>query len=225
VFERYTQDGLSIGAIAKWLTAEQIPTATGKLRWDRSTVWAMLKNPAYHGQGAFGKTANSGRPGKATRTTRERGERHGRRPARTDRPAEQWTTIPVPAIVDAETFALAQARLVDNKRFAARNSKAPSLLTGLVVCRHCGYACHRSATRTSAGNLIYYFRCTGSDAWRHPNGAVCDNRPVRADDLEQLVWGQTVALLEDSKSRSTAASPRCAPSTPRPAARTRSSAT
>jgi site-specific DNA recombinase len=138
IFERYARDGLSIGAVAKWLTAKRVPTATGKQTWDRSTVWGMLKNPAYHGRAAFGKFANSGRPDKATRTTTARGERQGRRSARTDRPAEQWTTITVPAIIDPETFALAQARLADNKRYAARNSKAPSLLTGLVVCRHCG---------------------------------------------------------------------------------------
>jgi site-specific DNA recombinase len=197
VFERYAHDGLSIGAIAKWLTAERIPTRTGKQTWDRSTVWGMLKNPAYQGQAGFGKTASSGQPGKATRTTRARGERHGRRPTRTDTPPQQWTTIAVPAIVDEQTFALAQQRLIDNKRFAARNAKTPGLLTGLVVCRHCGYALYRTATRTSAGNRISYYRCTGADGWRHPGGRVCDSRPVRADELEPLVWDQTVTLLKD----------------------------
>lgn len=197
VFGRYTSDGVSIGALARWLSEQQIATRTGKQTWDRSTVWGMLKNPAYRGEAGFGKTASSGRPGKATRTTRQRGERHGRRPTRTDRPAEQWTAIAVPAIVDEQTFALAQARLQDNKRFAARNTKTPSLLGGLVVCRDCGYACYRNSTRTSAGRYIYYYRCTGSDDWRHPGGRVCTNRPVRADELDDLVWTQTLALLKD----------------------------
>jgi len=197
IFDRYTQAGESIGQIARWLTAQQIATRTGKAAWDRSTVWGMLKNPAYQGHAGFGKTASSGQHGKLTRTTRRRGERHGRRITRTDRPSEQWTTIAVPAIVDEQTFALAQQRLQDNKRFAARNTKAPSLLQGLVVCRHCGYACYRNSTRTSAGHIIYYYRCTGSDDWRHPGGRVCTNRPVRADELDELVWTQTLALLED----------------------------
>lgn len=194
VFARYTRDGLSIGAIAKWLSEQGIATSTGKANWDRSTVWGMLKNPAYRGEAAFGKTASSGHHGKPTRTTRARGERHGRRVTRADQPAEQWTHIAVPAIVDEQTFALAQARLQDNKRFAARNTKTTSLLQGLVVCRHCGYACYRNSTRTSAGTVIYYYRCTGSDDWRHPGGRVCSNRPVRADEL---VWSQAIALLED----------------------------
>ena len=29
---------------------------TGKSYWDRTTVWGMLKNPAYKGTAAFGKT-------------------------------------------------------------------------------------------------------------------------------------------------------------------------
>jgi site-specific DNA recombinase len=197
VFGRYTRDGVSIGALTRWLTEQQIATRTGKQTWDRSTIWGMLRNPAYRGEAGFGKTASSSQPGKATRTTRQRGERHGRRPTRTDRPAEQWTAIAVPAIVDEQTFALAQARLADNKRFAARNTKTPSLLQGLVVCRDCGYACYRNSTRTSAGKVIYYYRCTGSDDWRHPGGRVCANRPVRADDLDDLVWTQTIALLEN----------------------------
>jgi site-specific DNA recombinase len=197
VFGRYSNEGVSIGALARWLSEQQIATRTGKQTWDRSTVWGMLRNTAYRGEAGFGKTASSGQPGKATRTTRQRGERHGRRPTRTDRPVEQWTVIAVPAIVDEQTFALAQARLQDNKRFAARNTKTPALLQGLVVCRDCGYACYRNSTRTSAGRHIYYYRCTGSDDWRHPGGRVCANRPVRADELDDLVWTQTLALLED----------------------------
>jgi site-specific DNA recombinase len=123
IFGRYSNEGVSIGALTRWLSEAQIETRTGKQTWDRSTVWGMLRNPAYRGEAEFGKTASSGQPGKATRTTRQRGERHGRRPTRTDRPAEQWTVIAVPAIVDEQTFALAQARLQDNKRFAVRNTK------------------------------------------------------------------------------------------------------
>jgi hypothetical protein len=37
----------------------------------------------------------------------------------------------------------------------------------------------------------------GSDAWRHLNGALCDNRPVRQDLLDQLVWNKILKLLED----------------------------
>ena len=35
---------------------EGIPTRTGKPAWDRATIWRILKNPAYKGTAAFGKT-------------------------------------------------------------------------------------------------------------------------------------------------------------------------
>jgi site-specific DNA recombinase len=55
LFRRYTDDGASIGELARWLTASGMPTRTGKNRWDRSVVWGMLRNPAYAGRAMFGK--------------------------------------------------------------------------------------------------------------------------------------------------------------------------
>ena len=196
VFARYINDGTSIGEIARWLTGRGVPTRTGKAVWDRSSVWGMLRNTAYRGQAAFGKTKTLERHGKPTRTTRGRGERHGRRPAREDQPAEKWTLIAVPAIVTDETFELAQARLAQNAHFAKRNTKKPTLLQGILVCRECGYGCYRSTTRTT-NKRIYYYRCIGSDNYRHIGGRVCHSRPIRADELDGLVWDEVRRLLED----------------------------
>jgi site-specific DNA recombinase len=196
VFRRYAEDGDSIAELARWLSEQGIATRTGKQVWDRSTVWGMLRNPAYRGEAAFGKTKTADRHGKPTRTTRARGERHGRRPTRHDQPADEWTLIPVPALVSDEQFALAQARLVDNKRFARRNTKELTLLQGILVCRECGYACYRTSTRTTNRRISYY-RCVGQDNWRHVGGRVCRSRPVRAEELDELVWGEVRRLLED----------------------------
>jgi site-specific DNA recombinase len=196
VFDRYINDGCSIGELARWLTERGVPTRTGKAVWDRSSVWGMLRNTAYRGQAAFGKTKTLGRHGKPTRTTRARGERHGRRPARADQPAENWTLIPVPAIVSEETFELAQARLAQNAHFAKRNTKKPTLLQGILVCRECGYGCYRTTTRTT-NKRIYYYRCIGSDNYRHVGGRVCNSRPIRADEIDGLVWSEVRRLLED----------------------------
>src|SRR5947209_12135408 len=196
VFERYINDDVSIGELARWLTGRGVPTRTGKAVWDRSSVWGMLRNTAYHGQAAFGKTKTLERHGKPTRTTRARGERHGRRAAREDQPAESWTLIPVPALVSHETFELAQARLAHNAHFAKRNTKSPTLLQGILVCRECGYGCYRSSTRTT-NKRIYYYRCIGSDNYRHIGGRVCHSRPIRADELDGLVWDEVRRLLED----------------------------
>jgi site-specific DNA recombinase len=196
VFDRYVSDGVSIGELARWLTDRAVLTATGKTRWDRSTIWAMLRNPAYRGQAAFGKTKTAERPGGPTRTTRQRGERHGRRLTRHDQPTEKWTLIPVPPLVTDETFALAQDRLAANAHYARRNTKQLSLLQGVLVCRECGYSCYRTSTRTTNKRISYY-RCIGQDGWRHPDGKRCNSRPVRADEIEPLVWTEVRRLLEN----------------------------
>ena len=196
VFRRYTEEQVAIAELARWLTAQEIPTRTGKRVWDRSTVWGMLRNPAYHGQAAYGKTKVADRHGKPTRTTRARGERRGRRQIRLDEPVEQWTFIPVAPLVTDEQFALAQERLSSNARFAKRNTKSPTLLQGILVCRECGYACYRTSTRTT-NKRIYYYRCIGSDNYRHIGGRVCHSRPIRADELDRLVWDEVRQLLEN----------------------------
>ena len=56
VFQMYCRDKLSIGAITKRINAEQIPTRKQQGPWERSTIWGILKNPAYYGQAAFRKT-------------------------------------------------------------------------------------------------------------------------------------------------------------------------
>jgi site-specific DNA recombinase len=56
VFHLLVAEQQSIGAIARLLTAEQIPTRRDVGQWERSVVWAMLRNPAYTGQAAYRKT-------------------------------------------------------------------------------------------------------------------------------------------------------------------------
>lgn len=196
VFEWYTQEGLSIGRIAVRLGTQGIPTYTGKHRWDRSTVWGMLRNPAYEGRACFGKTGVIETPGRVTRRLRLRGATVPRRRTGRPRPRTDWIAIPVPAIIEADQCALAQQRLQDNLHFAARHTKEPTLLQGLVVCQQCGYAYYRTSTRTSRRKL-YYYRCLGSDDYRWEQGRVCHNAPIRQDYLDALVWDHVTALLAD----------------------------
>ena len=113
-----------------------------------------------------------------------------------EKPREEWIEIPVPAIVSEETFALAEELLEQNKTRAPRRTKTPSVVQGLVSCGKCGYALSRTSAQTSARKISYY-RCLGSDSWRHLNGPVCDSRPVRQDLFDDVVWGEVVRLLED----------------------------
>jgi len=195
VFKLYTDDGLSINAIARWLNEHDIATRKGISRWERSTVWGMLRNPAYKGAACFGKTERAERQ-KITRPLRKRGGFTPRYNCHRERPRTEWIEIPVPPIVREEIFDLAQERLERNKVFSPRRTIEPTLLQGMLVCSECGYAYYITSTRTSKRKL-YYYRCLGSDNYRHPNGRVCDNRPIRQDYLDGVVWEQLIQLLEE----------------------------
>ena len=43
VYEHYTGMGWSIAAITRWLNEQAVPTRKVGTRWERSTVWAMLR--------------------------------------------------------------------------------------------------------------------------------------------------------------------------------------
>ena len=196
MFRRYADEGATIADLARWLTAQGVPTRTGKHRWDRSVIWGMLRNPAYAGKAVFGKTVAVHEPAGLNRVARLQGRSVPRAIKTVDRPREEWTGIPVPAIVDQDTFARVRQRLEDNKRFAARNTRVPSLLQGLAACSACGYGYYRTSTRTT-NKKIYYYRCLGSDDYRYEGGRVCRNQPVRADYLDQVVWDHITGLLAD----------------------------
>jgi site-specific DNA recombinase len=195
VFEAYTQQELSINAIARLLNERQIPTRTGTTRWERSTVWGLLRNPAYRGRGCYGKTELRPRQ----RITRPLRQRHGvasRDSANHERPREDWIEVPVPALVSEEIFALAQEQLEKNKHHSPRRTIETTLLQGMLVCEQCSYALYRTSTRTCKQKLHYY-RCLGSDGYRRLKGPVCTNRPLRQDALDEFVWKEIIRLLDD----------------------------
>ena len=196
VYEMYTVEGRSIGEITRRINAEGIPTRKASARWERSTVWAVLRNSTYRGAACFGKTRISART-RVMRPQRRRGVTTPSTTAGHERPREEWIEIPVPALVTEESFARAQELLHQNKIRSRRRTIAPSVVQGLVSCAKCGYAFSRTSTQTSA-RKIHYYKCIGSDGWRKLGGPVCDNgRFVRQDLLDQIVWAEVIRLLEE----------------------------
>jgi site-specific DNA recombinase len=142
IFEWIGQERCSIGEVCRRLRREGIPTRKGKAAWDRSTIWLMLKNPAYKGTAAFGKTRSGPPKPKRLRPQRGRPE-HPRRPAScVDTAPDAQILIEVPALVSEELFAAVQAQLQENRlRRRAQSHGDRYLLQGLVVCKRCGYGC------------------------------------------------------------------------------------
>src|SRR3954471_12473222 len=96
IFRRYVHDGESIGRIGRWLSDQGVQTRTGNTGWNNATIWGMLRNPAYAGQAAYGKTHATGATVRETRPARQRGQRSARISRERVQP-EQWKQITVPA--------------------------------------------------------------------------------------------------------------------------------
>jgi site-specific DNA recombinase len=201
IFDGVGRDRLSIGEVCRQLQQAGERTRTGKTVWDRSVVWGILKNPAYKGTAAFGKTREVARRPKLRP---QRGDPvHPRRTTTTvDVAQEQWLYIPVPALVSDALFEAVQVQLDENRQRARQGQRgARYLLQGLLVCAGCQYAYYgKPISHTAAKGKIRdyaYYRCIGTDAYRFGGERICDNLQVRTDKLDEWVWQEVCALLAE----------------------------
>ena len=201
IFQWIGLERVSIGEVCRRLQKAGVRTYTGKTTWDRSVIWGMLKNPAYKGTAAFGKT-HAGPMAPRLRPQRAHPEQPRRPVSITSVPEEDWVFIPVPALVDEALFDAVQLQLEENRKRARQSKRgARYLLQGLLVCAHCQYAYYgKPVSRKSAKGQVRdyaYYRCIGTDAYRFGGERICDNIQVRTDMLDQLVWHEVCTLLEE----------------------------
>ena len=192
VFRWVAQERMSLSAVTRRLSSQGILSPRGRATWDRSTVWGMLRNPAYKGMAGFGKR-QIGPPLPRPRPPRNSTE-HPRRAVSWRRTSpDQWTGIPVPAILEEDLFEAVQEQLRENqRRYRLGRQGAKYLLQGLVVCSGCGYAlCGRRNK-----NRLYY-RCVCNVANRFSKQHACANLSVRGEPLEAAVWADVSALLAE----------------------------
>jgi len=203
IFEWVGQERCSIGEVCRRLQREGVPTRTGKPAWDRTTVWLILKNPAYKGTAAFGKTRAGEFKPQRFRPQRGRPEQPRRPVSRVDTPQEDQVFIEVPGLVSEDLFGAVQTQLEENrKRRRDRAGGGRYLLQGLVVCKRCGYGCYGKPTSRAStkgtGRVPYaYYRCTGSDAYRFGGQRLCWNKQIRTDMLDAAVWEDVRRLLSE----------------------------
>jgi site-specific DNA recombinase len=178
--------GETTRGIARILTTERVPTASdrhperGRRKslpygvWEHSTVRTILTYHGYTGVTSWGKRANI--PGST---------------ARRIRPVEEWITLAVPQIIDADLFAAAQDALRERKRLAPRNQKHNYLLGfGRLRCARCG----RAMSGFARGPGRRYYRC-GSRR-NIPDPTLRCPGSVRAEGVEAEVWAAVVHILE-----------------------------
>ncbi|WP_201366960.1 recombinase family protein, partial [Dictyobacter formicarum] len=188
------QDRCSINEVCRRLHQAGLRTRTGKEYWDHKTVWDMLKNPAYKGEAAWGKTRWVPN-GPRLRVPRGKPAQPRRPFWGKDAPKEEWITIPVPALVDPALFDAVQEQLEENRRRARIPQKGSRyLLQGLLVCAQCGYAYHGCTNNERNA----YYRCSGSMSLTRFGGKRrCWNRELRMDQTDAAVWQEVCHLLAE----------------------------
>jgi site-specific DNA recombinase len=201
VFTWIGQERLSIGEVCRRLQRAEERTRTGRTQWDRSVVWGILKNPAYKGTAAFGKTRTGPlRPRLRAQRNRPLQPRHA--VSAYDVPREDWVFIPVPALIEDTLYDAVQEQLAENRRRARQSQRgARYLLQGLLVCKVCGYAYYGKPLSPSARKHrprgYAYYRCVGTDSYRFGGHRVCANTQIRTDLVEIAVWHEVCQLLQD----------------------------
>ena len=191
IFQMYLDEGMGAYSIAIRLTEEGIPTQNGKPLWLQSRVHHILGNAAYTGTWLYGKYRH---------VSTEDGIRIH------DQPEDNWIEIPIPQVIDDETWDRAQALKKQRSRKAKRNTKVLYLLQHLLKCGECGHNFHARATWTSVTvrngkKYTYdlptpnrYYKCNGMQSMRLD----CRERPfIRAERLEEPIWTEVKRVIQN----------------------------
>ena len=184
-FQLIADEGLKLSELRKRFNSLNIPTPLGGTHWQLTTLDGWLRNPAAKGE------YHQLRYQKVEPQRRRKPVGKRRKTGSRERDRSQWETVRVPSIVTPELWEAVQRRLGQNKALASRNCHRKYLVRGLVRCGQCG--AHMSAWFD--GNLRRY-RCNRS--YRTDiHGNRCSFMPIRADDVEESVWGELSRLLQE----------------------------
>jgi site-specific DNA recombinase len=191
IYAWYTQsEPITIQQIADRLNQGQILPRHGK-KWHTSLVGNILRQTQYTGLAYYNRTRKVYHEiGQLRQSGR------GRRicPVSVSRPTEEWISIPIPSILEKDTWLMAQERLITNQKFAARNNHHHRyLLRSLLVCAVCG----RTLIGRTVGAYSYYGCCYGGN--RCAPDVPCHTCTIHRGTVETLVWGAVVELLQNPK--------------------------
>jgi site-specific DNA recombinase len=193
IFRDYVQGNSSVRQIALDLHERGVPSPTGKPIWGTSTIGRLLHNEAYVGTVYYNRRESL--PGNGPRGARNRKTRHR------ERPREEWIAIPVPAIIDRDTFDRVKQIGHDNSKWNPRGAEWGAwLLRGLVECGHCHVGCNCHKMRGRNGTVHRYYYCRNHDLLRAGSeDQRCPERNIRANELDEYVFAQVRQALLDPR--------------------------
>ncbi|GAA4824015.1 recombinase family protein [Sphingosinicella ginsenosidimutans] len=155
-----TSGQMGVKRIVSYLNGNRIFTRDGG-RWGIGQVHRILTRRTYIGEHEFNRRSKS----KALK------------------PESEVVVVPVPPIIDRETFDAVQALLKARHPtvMPSRVLSGPTMLTGLIHCAKCSGA---MTIRTGKGGRYRYYACS-TKARQGPTA--CEGMAVRMDKLDELI--------------------------------------
>lgn len=120
---------------------------------------------------------------------------------------EDIPSTKVPAIIDSDTWGRVQETLRSRKPKTKYSQESQYLVSGVVRCGVCGYACWVSNARPEFHTRFAYYRCASSNSWRKMKmTGPCGNPHHRVDVVDTAIWEKILEVLRDPKLLAKAAS-------------------
>ena len=201
-------EGYGVGKIQSRLYAEGIPSPRACVVWDRRVIRKIVASDEYRplsfeeirelvapevaarmGRGKSYGVQWYNRDKAITHTVSEPdgngGRRYKKRKTLQRRPREEWLAIPVPtsARLPRELVDQARATMEANKGAERKHLAREWELRGVLRCS-CGLLMG-THTSSSGGRAYHYYRCPRRNDYKR---GVCDQRPIRADRIEPVIW-------------------------------------
>jgi site-specific DNA recombinase len=181
---------------------ENYPPPKKYTYWDAKMVALIISNPVYKGEFIAHNrkeikvplsTGPASLTGGAVKTITRR----------VTRPREEWIIVPVPAVVCAEEWELANKVLEKNKQMSRRNGKESFLLTGLIHCATCNHKYSGGRRKRIGKTGVRYgtswYRCSAANsgyaAIRERTG--CDQSQISIRVIDDAVWSLIYQVLLD----------------------------
>src|SRR5215212_2718018 len=215
---RLAAEGLGTSAIQRRLYDEKVPSPGGKDSWSRRSIKQLVMSDVYkpHTYQEMSELVSSevaaaleltceygvrwwNRQARKVRQVSEPdgdgGRRYRKRNAVTIRDREEWIAVPAPAylprqLVDQARAMMAAHRAPERKRLARGWE-----LRGIMRCRSCGVLMGTHTSTYNGGKkAYYYYKCHPGRDYRRGD---CQQKHVRAEQAEAVVWSFVSGLLKD----------------------------
>ncbi|MDO6655930.1 recombinase family protein [Anaerobacillus sp. 1_MG-2023] len=188
IFELYTNPNNNfkgVNGIAKFLTAQGIPTKKRVEHWHRQVVKQILMNRVYIGEFYQNRWNTEGM------ISNRYNNDTSKKIKMTVRPTEEWILTPSPLIIEQSQFDYAQQLLKQGKRRWSGQSKYKYLLSGLLRCVDCG---NTMTGRRQKNWGEYHFIYTDEKNTSGAKHKGCRNR-IRTDQIDNQVWDKLESWL------------------------------